>query len=475
MTFDSTNEYLFFNGINGDSGEYALPPMTGERLAQFIQREGQPENLNELRLRYRQAHELTLGVKEGVDPLKLDQAGWGIIFTHDAEPAIQEALTELLALRRAQAGPYFRLYEGPDGYRPGESKANFLARHGVGPGPADPQKVPYYLLLVGSPQEIPFKFQSQLDVQYAVGRISFESLEEYANYAHSVVEAEKGALKSTRRAAFFSVDNRDDRSTRLSTELLLEPLYQTFESKMPDWEFEAYLKEEATKSRLSSLLEGNQTPGLLFTASHGMEFPLGSPRQLPHQGALLCQDWPGPLAWRDKGAIPQDFYFAGDDLHAGSNLRGLVAFFFACYSAGTPPFDEFSQQAFKQRQAIAPYPFTAQLPTRLLGHPGGGALAVIGHMGRAWGYSFLWPQAGAQTAVFESTLQRLFDGHPVGSATEYFNQRYAELSTILSDELEEIEFGKQVDPYELAGLWTAHNDARGYAILGDPAVRLPSG
>ena len=37
---------LFFNGINGDTGEYELPPMTVEELFGFITREKPPENLN---------------------------------------------------------------------------------------------------------------------------------------------------------------------------------------------------------------------------------------------------------------------------------------------------------------------------------------------------------------------------------------------------------------------------------------------
>lgn len=468
-----TDDLLTFNGVNGVTGEYGLPPMTGEELSRFLRREEKPENLAELRFRRQQKDSRHFGVKEGVDPKRLDQAGWGVIFAHDADPAVREALAPLLDLRREQAGDLFKMYEKAGGYRPGEAKGTFLARHGVGPGPADPAKVPYYLLVVGSPEAIPYRFQSQLDVQYAVGRLHFDRAEDYASYAASVVAAETGKITLPRRMTFFGVENPGDAATRLSSQGLVAPLLAALGAARPDWMLSALLKDEATKANLARLLGGGETPALLFTASHGMEFPLGDPRQRPHQGALLCGDWPGPEAWH--GPIPQDFYFAGDDVAAGASLSGLMSFHFACYGAGTPRLDDFAQQAFKDRAAIAPEAFLAALPTALLGHPRGGALAVVGHVERAWGYSFHWQGAGAQTTVFESALTRLLDGYPVGSAMEYLDERYAELSTVLADQLEEIEFGAAADPYELAGLWTANNDARGYAILGDPAVRLPVG
>jgi hypothetical protein len=480
-------QLLYFNGIDGDTGNYDLPPMSAEELMSVIRGEATSEIINELRFRVQQATTGFLGVKEGVDPTKLEESGWGVIFPaypasegdrQKEVDAIREALQPLLQLRRKQVGERFAAWTQGEGkgFRVGaDTKNGYLARHGAGPGPADPDKVPYYLLIVGSPADIPYRFQSQLDVQYAVGRIHFKTLDEYAAYAASVVAAETSQKKLPRQAAFFGVANPDDPATQLSVTALAEPLAQSVRSNHPDWTVQSYMSSQATKAVLTSLLGGDKTPSLLFTASHGMKFAKDSRRQLPQQGALLCQDWPGPQKWIRE--IPQDFYFAGDDLAGNADLLGLIAFFFACYGGGTPQFNEFTQRdrpgvTPPTRPEIAPFPFLAQLPQNMLGRPRG-ALAVVGHVERAWSYSFRWGKAGNQTLVFESTLKRLLSGHPIGSAVEYFNERYAELSTVLSDELEEIQFGKRYDPLEMAGMWTANNDARGYAIIGDPAVRLP--
>jgi hypothetical protein len=459
---------LVFNGINGDTGGYLLPPMTPEELSRLALGESLDPLLQRELEERRRSTEATLGLKAGLDARDLAQAGWGVIFARDADPAVREALSELLDLRRQQAAHLYQEYSGQNGVQPNESKNDFLARHGSAPGPVDPGKVPYYLLLVGDPEAISYRFQYELDVQHAVGRLCFAGLDDYARYARSVVQAETGQVRLPRRAVFFGVRNEDDGATNLSASELVQPLAERL-ARAPQWSVETILAEEATKQRLADVLSGGQAPPLLFTASHGMGFGNGSARQIRHQGALLCQDWPGPLRWTN--AIPESFYLSGDDIPSAARLQGLITFAFACYGAGTPRWDDFAHRTAGPRQEIAPRAFVAGLPQQLLGR--NGALAWIGHVERAWGCSFVWQQSGRQITAFESTLDQLSEGYPVGAALDFFNVRYAELASMLSSEMENVRAFPGKNPLMLSELWTAHNDARGYALFGDPAVRLP--
>lgn len=470
---------IYINGIDGDTGEYSIPPLTPQQIADvalgdnFYNKKDNELELSELK----EKHDPGVSSRpmEGVDPKNLSETGWGVIFAHNTNPAVREALGELLEHRQRQATQkhehYYQEYIGWKGYRPGESKNDFLARHKVGPGPADPDKMPYYLLIVGDPETIPYRFQYQLDVQYAVGRIYFDKLEDYAYYARSVVTAETGKLSLPRQIGFFGVRNPGDMATQLTADRLIKPLSEIIAEEHTDWRVQTVLAEEATKARLSQMLGGSETPAVLFTGSHGMDFSSGSPRQIPHQGALICQEW----SPRRRGAIPADFYFSADDVGEDARVFGAIAFHFACYGAGTPKLDDFAHiDHFRDRPGIADRAFVARLPQRLLSHPRGGALAIVGHVERAWSSSFLWG-GEQQLPVFESSLKRLLEGHPIGSAFEFFDERYAELSSDLTEELENIKYGKALNPIELSNMWTANNDARAYAIVGDPAVRLAVG
>jgi hypothetical protein len=149
----------------------------------------------------------------------------------------------------------------------------------------------------------------------------------------------------------------------------------------------------------------------------------------------------------------------------------MVAFFFACYGAGTPQRDEFLQTAGQPPPVIAAEPFVAALPKALLSHPQGGALAAFGHIERAWGYSFA-SAGGSQLIPFRNALGQILVGRPVGHSMKDFNEKYAALSTSMSQVLRDIGFGQQVPDEKLATLWTERNDAQNYVLLGDPAARL---
>lgn len=131
-------DFLAVNGIDADTGEYLRPDISTSDLAALARGTTlEKRHLRELKARTDDPDHF--GPIEGVDPKDLGQSGWAVIFPfrEDARRTdeIREALSELLDHRRAQT-EWYRDIHGPDGYRPDESKRDFLRRFDVGAGPA---------------------------------------------------------------------------------------------------------------------------------------------------------------------------------------------------------------------------------------------------------------------------------------------------------------------------------------------------
>jgi hypothetical protein len=474
---------LHVNGINGATGDYLVSPLTVQQAADLAR--GQPPDKGLggwLRSVVTLLKRPFMGLPMDVDPKDVAAAGWAIVFAKDTPAAVREALQPLISRREWQVMPgRCKVLE----YQRGQARKDWLEQHGVHASNVDPERVGYYVLLIGPPTGIPFDFQYLLDVDYAVGRLPFDTPEQYRQYAESVVAYETAAgVPNGKEVVFWGPRHENDEATGMTSDYLITPLHDGLpaearhSTQLPiaqkrGYRTRCFKEDAATRANHAEALHARgeaAPPAVLFTASHGVGWPKGDARQRPAQGALLCQDWTG------FGGVKPAHYLTAADVADDARVHGLVAFLFACFGAGTPAFDGFLERGQGGPVGLAEEPFAAALPQRLLSHPQGAALAVVGHVDRAWGYSIQPPGLGPQLLPFRNFLGRVLAGEPVGHATKDFSERFATLSTELLNKLDHTQPGrKQPADRDLVWDWVERNDAQSYVLLGDPAVQLRVG
>ncbi|MGC4046454.1 MAG: C25 family cysteine peptidase [Armatimonas sp.] len=373
----------------------------------------------------------------------LSRVRWGIVVPPapltTEEQAHLHALTDLIARRETQQKKPVKRLE----YVPNDTPSSFLNRYDVDPGAMEVALVPYYLLLVGSPERIPWAFQVLLDAEYAVGRFWFEDVEDAKRYVERLIATEEHAATPPQNldTLFLAPRNPEDPATVSSHDNLTVPLLDRLTSPPT---LTRALDTDATRSRVDTWLTGRSTPGLFFGACHGKE-----------------SDEVGSLMLQGTDSL------ASTDLPADLDLQGALFFVFACFSAGIPGAADLLPA---EAQALKLPPALALLPQKLLA---AGATAYIGHVNRAWDYSFLGSsRAKPQVGPFAEVWLQLAGGVPVGHALDYMNTRAllylnslnalrSRASTLTPEEKKQ--FTEE--------LWTWH-DARYYVIVGDPAARL---
>ena len=223
---------LTVNGINGVTGQYDVKPLSSADLAARLRRSRDSGSISPLRtdrgrrLKTRAFPALPLGVR----PEDVRQSGWTLVFHRDENIEVRAALEPLLEHRLAQVEKKVQ----PLTYYPDDTVESWLGNLGVGWGNIAPEKVPYYLLIVGAPSRIPYQFAQTLDTEYCVGLLDLPDVAAYQRYVSSVIDYETAAtIGNKREIVYFGTRHPFDDATILSADWLVTPLTEGLPARPP--------------------------------------------------------------------------------------------------------------------------------------------------------------------------------------------------------------------------------------------------
>jgi hypothetical protein len=411
------------------------------------------------------------------------RVGWGLVLPHregltseqlaTADDA-PEPIRDLLAAR--PASKVLR-------YRPGQRYSEWVlhdhagsssppiatAGEGIGPG-----CIPGYLLIVGSPSEIPWLVQYELNHVRRVGRLDLPP-DGLANYVEALLVDWKNCTTRYDSPVVWAVDHAESDITSLMRDAVAAPLYDAFrgDPQTPEALFLDGRVVPATAGALVTAL-AQRRPSVVVTSSHGMTGPLGDVELMRAQlGALVDA--------RHDLLNP-------DTLLASWEPAGAVWFGQACCSAGSKSpsmyaglFDASSTVGSVLESVAALGAATAPLPRALLGAPRP-LRAFIGHVEPTFDWTLVFPPTKQQitSSTVELMYTRVCSGRPVGLALREAGM-YAPVAPLLIGHTKAVSayaVAKGAAPRRKALDMALYSKVTAYdrastVLLGDPTVTVP--
>jgi hypothetical protein len=182
-------------------------------------------------------------------------------------------------------------------------------------------------------------------------------------------------------------------------------------------------------------------------------------------------------------------------------LPGGLWIYFACFGAGTPRTSAYHHWLDMLAQhgmaGLGPVGaalsgldrgggFVSGLVKAALANPDG-PLAVLGHIDLAWSYSYEELRVAGDRRVtgsnrslnFFNVMSKLVAGERAGAASLALRLQQLAVGAELTAHYDRnkragtVEGATPAEALALGNLWMLHQDLLGYALLGDPAVRLP--
>lgn len=408
-----------------------------------------------------------------------DTVGWGVILPEppDLEPAalataddapepIRELVTERTGkVLRYRASSQFGAFTLRD-YAGGGDVLNAASPPGTGP-----KQLPMYLLIYGSPAEIPWHVQYTLNPVRNVGRLDLTG-DGLANYVSALLRFWPGSAARYDAPVVWAVDHGGGDITTLMREAVAAEVYMRLAADR-DITAGTYIdgsQMTATGQVLTSVL-GTNRPSLVITTSHGMTGPLDDLKAMRDDLGLLVDQQHVPVTpdrlldgWQPDGAI----WFAQACCSAGSDSPSSYDGLFDADSL----LNQVLTGVAKLGAMVSPLPRTllgASKPLR----------AFIGQVEPTFNWTMSFPPNRQRlTSDLQRVLyERLCSGLPVGLA---MSQYYQPIGSLL------ISHGQAISDYDThAGsaatkaldlaLYTKVTayDRASTVILGDPTVAIP--
>ena len=402
-----------------------------------------------------------------------EEVGWGVVLPDRAGLSFAdlaagvdapEPIRRLLAQR--PGSPVLRYRKDLQGgrvlrYDPVRGGVPLSARGNRGIGK---DAVPRYLLIVGSPEQIPWRFQYRLQVDSFVGRLDLDD-DALSRYVDALIAGWKGLARDVERPLIWSVDHGYPDITFLMRAAIADKMHQGFIK----YQFKSTLLTGG-QDELKALYEAlhEQQPAFVLTTSHGATFPLNDTAQLKRNLGLLVDR---NHALLDPSALLGQW-----------SPNGAIWYAHACCSAGADSPSMFTQMADgesslgRMLDAVAQAgPCTAPLPRALLGAPSPIG-AFIGHVEPTFDWTLLEPEHGQRTTnslILEPLFNALHSEKrtPVGMALDGYYDAVAGLLLDHIDAIKDVKDRSDVERARRAKLLAM--DRLAMVLLGDPTVCLP--
>jgi hypothetical protein len=326
--------------------------------------------------------------------------------------------------------------------------------------------MPYYLLICGSPAQVPWELQYILNAHYAVGRLhlSGPSLDNYVN----ALRAEwRTSETDVRKTLVWAVNQGGGDITSLMRDVIAATVYDKLAH---DADLSAGVRfldgAAATAAGLASRLSADK-PAVVVTTSHGQTYPLDNLEALVNQlGLLVDQNYASVRAadllrnWQPAGAV----WYAHACCSAGASAQTS----FSGLTEEGSEVDRILKGVAQVGNKVAP------LPTALLG-AANPLRAFIGHIEPTFDWTLRNPDTNQSltSSLEEALYNELYQPSPVGYAFRRWYDRLASLYTSYDQELLAFGRGDNTRAAMLKDLLAAR-DVQSTVLLGDPTATLPS-